>query len=399
MTYEIGIIGNTMEAMTYAEAMALPVEDKKKIILVSRLGKFFSDFELDNISILQEMGYEVWCAGNFDGDNHRLDPTGVRKVHFAFVRNPLSTGNLKEAKKLSALMSRQGFSGMHCNMPVGGVMARLAAHKAKLHPVIYTAHGFQFCQGGPKKDWLLFYPVEKFLSRYTDYLITINEEDYALSQKMHAKHTMYIPGVGVDTMRYSAAASEREALCEELGISEDAFLFLSVGELSVRKNHEAPIRGLAELLSQDDKLNVHYIIAGIGALDSYLRDLVAELGISDYVHFLGWRDDIARLNKSCDVAILPSKREGLPVALLEALAAGRPCIAAKARGNTELVLEGENGFLVEATDPHAYADAMKQMMSMDRGEMSRKSLEHIKKYDIAIVHEMMKENYERILGQ
>lgn len=376
----------------------------EKVLLVARLGKFFSDFELSDIQILQDMGYEVWCVGNYDGDNHKLDHTGVKKVHLNFQRSPLSMENIREYKKLIQIIRENDFKLMHCHMPIGGVFARLAAHKCGLHPIIYTAHGFQFCKGGPMRDWLLFYPVEKFLSRYTDVLITINQEDYELaSKKFHAKKVIHLNGVGVDVQKYHNTPSKRKELCEEIKVPEDAYLLLSVGELSKRKNHEVVIRGLAQYLNEHtmngQREECHYLIAGVGALDTYLRELVISLGVEEYVHFLGWRDDIARLCKSVDVFVFPSHREGLPVALMEAMAAGLPVIASKARGNTELVENGVNGILCEKNVAEEYAEAMAWIKTMDPICMQNRSLEIMQKYDIADVREEMRKIYKELIEE
>lgn len=376
----------------------------EKVLLVARLGKFFSDFELSDIQILQDMGYEVWCVGNYDGDNHKLDHTGVKKVHLNFQRSPLSMENIREYKKLIQIIRENDFKLMHCHMPIGGVFARLAAHKCGLHPIIYTAHGFQFCKGGPMRDWLLFYPVEKFLSRYTDVLITINQEDYELaSKKFHAKKVIHLNGVGVDVQKYHNTPSKRKELCEEIEVPEDSYLLLSVGELSKRKNHEVVIRGLAQYLNEHtmngQREECHYLIAGVGALDTYLRELVISLGVEEYVHFLGWRDDIARLCKSVDVFVFPSHREGLPVALMEAMAAGLPVIASKARGNTELVENGVNGILCEKNVAEEYAEAMAWIKTMDPICMQNRSLEIMQKYDIADVREEMRKIYKELIEE
>lgn len=376
----------------------------EKVLLVARLGKFFSDFELSDIQILQDMGYEVWCVGNYDGDNHKLDHTGVKKVHLNFQRSPLSMENIREYKKLIQIIRENDFKLMHCHMPIGGVFARLAAHKCGLHPIIYTAHGFQFCKGGPMRDWLLFYPVEKFLSRYTDVLITINQEDYELaSKKFHAKKVIHLNGVGVDVQKYHNTPSKRKELCEEIEVPEDSYLLLSVGELSKRKNHEVVIRGLAQYLNEHTingpREECHYLIAGVGVLDTYLRDLSISLGVEKYVHFLGWRDDIAKLCKSVDVFVFPSHREGLPVALMEAMAAGLPVIASKARGNTELVEDGVNGILCEKNVAEEYAEAMAWIKTMDPICMQNRSLEIMQKYDIADVREEMRKIYKELIEE
>ena len=367
-----------------------------KVLLVARLGKFFSDFEMSDISILQEMGYEVWCAANFENDNHKLDKTGVKKIHLSFRRSPLSVENLRECRKLEALMEKEHFKLVHCHMPIGGVFARRAAKRTKTTPVFYTAHGFQFAKGGPKRDWILFYPVEKFLSKYTDVLITINHEDYELAKnKFHMRKAVYLNGIGIDIHKFSHGKNIRNELGEELGIPQESYLMLSVGELSKRKNHQVVLRGLAQLGNS----NVHYLICGIGALDKYLEELVKELGIEKQVHFLGYREDIADICKSVDVFAFPSKREGLPVALMEAMVAGLPIIASKARGNTELVEDGVNGILCEKNTPEEYAEAIRKMQNADKEMMIQKSLEKIEKYDLKYIREEMKALYERGLAK
>lgn len=373
----------------------------EKVLLVARLGKFFSDFELNNIAILQEMGYEVWCAGNFDNDNHKLDATGVKKIHLNFQRSPLSLENIREYKKLIKLMQENDFKLLHCHMPIGGVFARLAAHKCELHPVIYTAHGFQFCKGGPIRDWLLFYPVEKVLSRWTDVLITINREDYKLAQtKFHMGKLVRLHGIGINLEQFSSAMSKRKELCREYDIPEDAYLVFSIGELSKRKNHEVVIRGLAQYLSkhQENYSKIHYMIAGVGNLDAYLRRLTEELGICGNVHFIGWRDDIAELCNSADIFCFPSVREGLPVALMEAMAAGLPAIASNARGNTELIEDGVNGILCWNNTPEEYAEALQHITEMDTQAIKQQNHAILQLYRQELIRENMMELYQECLS-
>lgn len=375
----------------------------EKVLLVARLGKFFSDFELNNIAILQEMGYEVWCAGNFDNDNHKLDATGVKKIHLNFQRSPLSLENIREYKKLIKLMQENDFKLLHCHMPIGGVFARLAAHKCGLHPVIYTAHGFQFCKGGPIRDWLLFYPVEKFLSRWTDMLITINQEDYELaSRKFHMKEIVYLNGIGINFNKFANGECMRNELCEDYRIPTDACLLLSVGELNKNKNHEAVIRGIALLkkqyLAKECRWNIHYFICGVGSLDEYLRGLCKKLGVADSVHFLGWRDDIANICKSVDVFVFPSKREGLPVALMEAMSAGIPVITSAARGNTELVEDGVNGILCRNNSSEEYAKAICDVAQIDRQTVRTQNSNILEPYRQEFIREKMISLYKAYLA-
>lgn len=366
----------------------------EKVLLVARLGKFFSDFELSDISILQAMGYEVWTAGNFSEDNHKLDATGVKKVHLNFQRSPLSLENIREYRKLVRLLRENDFKLLHCHMPIGGVFARLAAHKCNLHPVIYTAHGFQFCKGGPLRDWLLFYPVEKFLSRYTDVLITINEEDHRLAKrKFHMKQLVRLHGVGVDTKRYANALSIRDQLSEEFGFDTKDFLILSVGELRKLKNHEVIIRAIAQMKDT----SIQYFICGKGGLQEYLESLIQELHLEQQVHLLGYRDDIANICRSVDVFAFPSTREGCSMALMEAMSAGLPVVASEARGNTELIQDGVNGILCHRNIPEEYAAAIATIRDMDFTAVQSCSEQILEPYCQEQIRKKMSELYRMYL--
>ena len=121
----------------------------KKALLVTRVSGFIPQHEMNNVKILQEMGYEVHYASNFHTpsygtDNHRLDGTGIVRHPIDFVRSPFDKRNFQVYRQMVELMRREDFSLVHCHTPMGGVMARLAAHATGTGPVIYTAHGFHF---------------------------------------------------------------------------------------------------------------------------------------------------------------------------------------------------------------------------------------------------------------
>ena len=124
----------------------------RKALLVTHVSGFVPQFEMNNVRILQELGYEVHYASNFHTpsygtDNHRLDGTGIIRHQIDFVRSPFSAKNCLVYRQMCDLMKREHFSLVHCHTPMGGVMARLAAHVTGTGPVIYTAHGFHFLRG------------------------------------------------------------------------------------------------------------------------------------------------------------------------------------------------------------------------------------------------------------
>ena len=248
-------------------------------------------------------------------------------------------------------MQKENFSLLHCHTPVGAALARMVAapYRKQGLKVLYTAHGFHFYKGAPLKYWMMFYPVERFLANKTDVLITINEEDFERAKRF-CKHkktkVQYLPGVGVDIRYWSGAdlhPGEREdirkSIREELGVDGTEQLLLSVGELIPRKNHEVVIRALAEE-KKKGATNFRYFICGQGDLKEHLQNLIDTLELSKEVTLLGYRKDIRNLLYGADLFVFPSKQEGMPVALLEAAAAGVTVKAYPIRGNREIIRDG-----------------------------------------------------------
>ena len=334
----------------------------KKALLVTTVSGFVPQFEMNNVRLLQERGYEVHYASNFDmpsyGDNNdRLKGTGIRCHQIAFAREPWNVQNMSAVRELAALIRREGVSLLHCHTPMGAACARVAAARTGLRNVIYTAHGFHFFDGAPKKNWLIYYPVEKFLSRYTDSLLLINREDYARARKkFSARHTDLLPGVGIDIEAVQRESAESGGLREELGISPDKRVLLTAGEMIPRKNQAL----LLEVLRRLDDPALTLIILGHGKLQDELKAKARALGVEQQVLFPGYRTDVFRFYGIADLFLFPSLQEGLPVAVMEAMAAGLPVLASAVRGNRDLILPGEGG---ELLPPHA-AEAWEKNVSI-----------------------------------
>ncbi|MBQ7506413.1 MAG: glycosyltransferase [Lachnospiraceae bacterium] len=368
----------------------------KKALLIAREMKFFSDFEVNNIRLLQSLGFTVWCGGNEKTrlwDARRIDELGVKKVDLPFVTNPFAAENRRVYRELCALMEKERFDLVHCHMPVGGAFGRLSAHRTKTGPVLYTAHGFHFLSGGPKKNWI-YYPIEKYLSRYTDVLITINEEDYRRALKFHAKKVIRLPGIGVDTKEFQTGTLTKPALCEKLAIPPDSILALSVGEIRPLKNHEAVIRAMQAL--NDPRL--HFLIVGVGDYEEELKQIIVSCGLSDRVHLMGWQKDVKELLHAADFYCQTSTREGMPVALMEAMAAGKPILASDIRGNNELC-EKAGGELFRLLEEGGAAGALKALLGRQdeweaMGRFNQKKMEH---YDRSVVSGIMREVYSSLI--
>lgn len=359
----------------------------KKVLFVATVVKtHIMVFHLPYLKMFKDMGYEVHVAAKNDYENP-LDcviPYCDKYFDIPFERLPLKAKNIKVSKELKRIVTKEKYDIIHCHTPVGGVAARLVARKARKNGtrVIYTAHGFHFYKGAPLKNWLLYYPVEKFCAHFTDVLITINQEDYALAKrKMKAKRVEYVPGVGIDLTKFGQATVDKSAKRKELGIPEDATLLLSVGELNENKNHETVIRAIKNL-------DVYYIIAGKGDLQEHLQNVIDELGITNKVKLLGFRDDIGELCEIADIYVMPSYREGLSVALMEAMAKGLPCVVSRIRGNTDLI--DENGGVL--FDPHSVDDcqgAIERIMSSERTEIGAYNRKKIQRFALKPIKEKL----------
>ena len=363
----------------------------KKILIVSTVSRQFYLFEQGNIEVLQSLGYEVHCAANFDDANERLNELNIIRHHFDIQRSPFSLRNIRAYRQLIDIMKSENFDAVHCHSPMGGVLARLAAKSVGIKKVIYTAHGFHFYNGAPIQNWLIYYNVEKYLSKFTDILITINNEDYNRAKKLHAKKVVRIPGIGIDINKFMCVKKDKQTKRTELGIPDNSVVLLSIGELIKRKNYETALKALAQLKNK----NYVYLICGRGKLESYLKDLAQKLGISHKVRFLGFRNDIAEICSVSDVFIFPSYQEGLPVSVMEAMSAGLPIVASRIRGNTDLIQDGKGGFLHNAQDYIGIARSIDKLIHNYeiRIEMGKRNREEVKKYNKQVVKEIMRDIY------
>ncbi len=307
---------------------------------------------------------------------------GIRLLHADIERDPFSLKNIRAYKQTVRIIKDNDIDYIHCNTPIGGVLGRLAGKKCKVKKVIYQAHGFHFYKGAPLKNWLIYYPIECLLAHLTDAIITINKEDHERAQKLKLRKNgkvYYVHGVGMDTEKYSVHA-DRDEIRKRLGLCESDFAFISMGELNGEKNYSSAIKAVAEA----NDTRIKYFICGIGPKENELKQLIEELGLQNSVFLLGYRNDISDLLTGVDAFLFTSKREGLARSLMEAMAAGLPCVVSDIRGNNDLIDDGKGGFLCREGE---YADAMKKIVDDEekRREMREYNLKKINNFDVATV--------------
>lgn len=376
-----------------------------KALMVASVASMIDQFNRENISLLQTMGYEVDVACNFEVGNtsseervkrfrQELQKQEVGTFQLPIPRKILAFSDMIQAyKQLKKMVEEKQYTLVHCHSPIGSVIARLACRKQRKKglKLIYTAHGFHFFTGAPKKNWLIFYPIEKIFARYTDILITICSEDYQRARKKKlGKNIVYSPGVGIDVDKVKKIDKKADKR-QMLGIREKDILVLSVGELNQNKNHETIVRALKQL----NRTDVHYVICGQGDKKEELERMAKQFGMEERLHLLGFRTDALEWMKVADLFAFPSYREGLPVSLMEAMAAGLPVVCSKIRGNVDLIKDGEGGYMCEPMDVASFAENLSRLIkdAEQRKCMGEKNQITVQQFDKTKVSEVMKKVY------
>lgn len=382
---------------------------EKKVLIVASVISFIEWFNKENVEYLHDnLGCEVHIACNFDYMDdtdvertkvyiEKLKSEGIVCHNIHFARNPVKYENIIAYRQLKALINNYKFDLIHCHTPTVSILTRLAAKKARKRGsvVMYTCHGFHFHKASPRKNWIIYYPIEKICSLFCDYIVTINKEDYLRASKFFAKNIRYIPGVGVDISHIKKVTINKERYRENIGVPKDAIVLISIGELIERKNHEVIIRALGKLKNK----NIYYVICGKGPLLDKLIKLTEELKISENIKFLGFRNDIAELCHVADIGAFPSKIEGLGLAGIEIMAAGIPLVSSNVHGILDYVVDGETGYACNPEDVDAFATVIDKLVSNRelRESMKEKCIKAVEPFEIHNALKRMWDIYDEIL--
>lgn len=386
---------------------------KKKVLLTATVPSMIGQFNMENLRILKEMGYEVHVACNFQnrtvwstGKVVQLQQTmyqnGIACKQVEFSRSPIHISqHIKAYQSLYTFMKKEQYAFVHCHTPIAAAITRLAAARTRTK-VLYTAHGFHFYRHAPVVNWVMYYPFEWLLSHKTDCLITINREDFRMARKyLYARETEFIPGVGIDTEKYQRLCryvNEKETLREEkrkeFGLTKDNIVLLSVGELSRRKNHRMVLKALSRIHGAQ----IRYVICGKGEQEEGLKHEVSALGLTGKVIFAGYRSDVEAFYQMADLFIFPSIQEGLPVALMEAMASGIPCLASDIRGNRDLLHHMEEYCLFPLEEDDIFLKKMEALIAnpLLQERVREKNQQEIKKFDKKRINRQMRRIYEQM---
>lgn len=377
----------------------------KKVLIVTALAGFVRSFLENDIKILKEKGYDVYCIANQDhpgaGDiTGYFDSLGVKFYNAEFSSNkPISKKTMKAYKVVKKIIEENEFEMIHVHTPIAGIVTKLAARKRRKKgcKVIYTVHGFFFHNKSGLKRKFIYRNVEKWASKYTDMIITINREDFEAAKKMKSKEVRYINGVGVDTEIFQNVQIDREAYRENLGIKKGDIVVLSIGELSDRKNHRIIVEALG-LLKNPKYL---YIICGNDmnedGTSSKLKQLAEEKNVR--LKLMGLRRDIPEVCRCSDIGAFPSSREGLGLAGIEMMAGGLPVVTSDVQGIKDYSKDGITGYMYDASDAEGFAEGIKKLSNQSvRKSMKEACIQSAKQFDKKISHMQMQKIYDEILG-
>lgn len=365
---------------------------EKKVLFVATVTSHINAFHIPYLKWFKDQGYEVHVASNGEQNIEYCD----KHYNLPFERFPFKNKNLKCYKELKKIIMENQYKIIHCHTPVGGALTRIAARKARKNgtKVIYTAHGFHFYKGAPFINWLIYYPLEKWMAQYTDCLITINKEDYKLAKKNFKSNRIeYVHGVGLNTKKFDKIISdgEKEKIRKLLKIEKSDIVFTYVAELNKNKNQILLIETMQEI--KKDYPNIKLLLVGNCNNKNYYQQEICKRNLENVVTILGKRNEINELLSITDIYLASSIREGLPVNIMEAMYKKLPIIATYNRGHRDL-MDSVDEFLVKSEE-QLIKKVIKLLNNNEiRKKLGEKNMKQVEKYKLNNVLEEMKEIYK-----
>lgn len=367
----------------------------KKVLYVTTVSRTINAFLIPHINMLLDNGYEVHCACSIDKPvDKELQRRGVKIFEVPFSRNPLGIGNIKAFIKLEELQRINDYDIVHVHTPIAAIYGRLLKLNFPSLRIIYTAHGYHFLKGGSKLGWILYYPIEKIMAKFTDVTININKEDYEITkEKLKPKKCYLLNGVGLDLDKYKKLSSkEIQEKRKEFGLKDKDFVVLMIAEINKNKNHIQLINAMDIL--KDKYPNIKVLCIGDGTLKESLEKQIISRNLQNNIFMLGYRLGVNKLINISDIGILLSRREGLPRNIMEFMACGRKVIATDIRGCRDLICDETIGSLVNVDDYESTTKAIEKYYILN--DKSFEVSEEIRKYDIESINSELLKIYEDV---
>jgi exopolysaccharide biosynthesis polyprenyl glycosylphosphotransferase len=263
--------------------------------------------------------------------------------------------NLKAVADLRRMMVDGKYDIVHTHSSVAGVVGRLAALAAGIPVILHHVHGWGLHDG--MSTWMrkLYLTLEQICAKFTDRIITVSEPDIqkGLNQGIGTKDKFTLINNGIDLQKFRQEVDDKQVRLK-LGLDPESKLVGMVGRLDEQKNPLDLIKAAAIVTKSYPK--VQFLIIGDGSLRPDCEQLITELNLKDKFFLLGFRNDVPRILPIVTITAMSSLWEGLPLAFLEAMSAGKPIVANDIDGASDVVINGETGFLVPPRQPQAMAE-------------------------------------------
>lgn len=327
----------------------------KKVLFVTTIIRTVEAFLLPHIHYFLSKGYEVGIATNTENQQlNYWEKTGVKIHHIPFSRKLMNKDNLASYKMLKSIIKQ--YQLLHLHTPIASFLTRMASSKEQV--VIYSVHGFHFNENGSWLSNSLYKLAEKTMGFKTDKLIVTNKEDLSAAKSIVSeKKIHYVHGVGLDTSLYDDhhfSEKTKQQMKYELGLDLDRKIITHIAEFNENKR-QIDLVHACELL-KDKMENFTFLLVGNGENFGMIQKTIKDRKLDRYIKCLGFRTDISTILSITDIGLLVSIREGLPRSVMEMMAMKIPVIATNIRGNRDLIINGENGYLVPIKDPVQIAE-------------------------------------------
>lgn len=304
---------------------------------------------------------------SFRADLDALAEAGAHIVELPMLRSIAPRTDWAHMRALRSLIRELRPDVLHTHSSKAGALGRMAARGTGCRALVHTPHTFAFLFDDmfSANKRRVFRWIETRLAKRTTRMIAVSqgERETMVRAGVVAPDCVRVVPNGVAPSVWARAEPYTGTDRAALGLRPGAPMVLVVGLLNSAKGQDLAIRALAKLTDAE------LVLAGHGEDLPALQSLAAELALTDRVHLLGWRDDVPRLMATADVVLLPSRWEGMPYVVLEAMAAGKPVVATRVDGARDLVDQGQTGLVVEVGDVPALADALNRVLSGALGDL------------------------------
>ncbi len=354
---------------------------------------------LDIISRLDPNKYDITVLCQTEGDlTQALKQKNIRFITLPELKREINPYyDFLAFLKLYKLLKHGKYDLVHTHSSKPGIIGRLAAKAAGIKCIVHTVQGFAFHEHSSNVQIFLVRLLEKLAGMASHKVIFVNSKDRDIASKMKLVPNQKMVTIhnGVDLNQFNSA----NGLKNGNGIKKNGAMVGMVARLWEQKAPQDYIASIPKVVAKMP--DAKFLVIGDGPLETELKKMSDKLGIEKNVQFLGWRQDINDLLKVIDVVVLPSLWEGLPVAILEAMALSKPIVATNIKGNNELVVHGETGYLVKPGNPEEISSYVLKLLNDQplAKKMGRLGYSRVKeKFALNKIVEQTSSLYENLLN-